>query len=175
MGNANKMKTLNGYEICDAATRQRIDGIITTGTGEEYTATVSGIDELTPGISFIIIPHVDALVQNPTLNVNELGAVPIRQRLSNSVITTTTDFVKNWIRAGYPLRVTYTNSVHDSFWVTDMVVPDLGGGIYGTLKVENGGTGGKTAVEALNNLGIVWGTDIAPTKGTPNSIYIQIN
>lgn len=42
------------------------------------------------------------------------------------------------------------------------------------LPVENGGTGAQTASEALRNIGVVIGTAVAPTTGTPNTIYIQI-
>lgn len=176
MSDANRMKTLNGYEICDAAARAQINGVGTDGDGSAYTAAVSGIDELVSGISFIIVPHVDATTNAPTLNVNGLGAVQIRQRLSNSSVTTTVDFVQNWIKAGYPLRVTYTKAASGNAWVTDMVVPNLSeGGFYGTLPVSGGGTGATTIKDALNNLGITWGTDTAPSKGTANSIYIQIN
>lgn len=42
------------------------------------------------------------------------------------------------------------------------------------MPVEYGGTGATNASEALENLGIVIGTDAAPATGTPNTIYIQI-
>lgn len=43
------------------------------------------------------------------------------------------------------------------------------------IPIERGGTDATTAAEALNNLGITWGTEKAPATGTPNTIYIQIN
>lgn len=45
----------------------------------------------------------------------------------------------------------------------------------GVVQIENGGTGANSAAVALNNLGITWGTEEAPSTGTPNTIYIQIN
>lgn len=46
--------------------------------------------------------------------------------------------------------------------------------ITGTLPVSKGGTGATTAYTALQALGIKMGTGAAPSKGTPNSIYIQL-
>lgn len=155
MSNANKMKTLNGYEVCDAAARAQINGVTTSGTGEAYTATVDGIEELVPGVSFVMIPHTDATSTVPTLNVNGLGACPIKHRLSNSTKTTTLDFVPNWIKKDCPIRVTYNeiaNGVRP--WVIEAVIPDLGSGVYGTLPIEHGGTGATTIAAARNNLGL---------------------
>lgn len=45
----------------------------------------------------------------------------------------------------------------------------------GIIPIGNGGTGADNAVDALHNLGIYWGEDVAPETGTPNTIYIQIN
>lgn len=175
MSDANRMKTLNGYEVCDAAARAQINGVVTGGNGEAYTATVSGIDSLTPGVSFVMVPHVDATTSAPTLNVNGLGAMPIKHRLSNSSQTTTFDFTQDWIKKDCPIRVTY-NVISETVkpWVIDSVIPDLNSGVYGTLPVAKGGTGATSKEDALHNLGIYWGTD-APTEdiNKANTIYFQ--
>ena len=59
------------------------------------------------------------------------------------------------------------NRLDDLKQVVDEITP--------IVPVNKGGTGATTAFAALNNLGITWGTAEAPAKGTPNSIYIQIN
>ena len=175
MSDANRMKTLNGYEVCDAAARAQINGVVTGGNGEAYTATVRGIDSLTPGVSFVMVPHVDATTSAPTLNVNGLGAMPIKHRLSNSSQTTTLDFTQDWIKKDCPIRVTY-NVISETVkpWVIDSVIPDLNYGVYGTLPVAKGGTGATSKEDALHNLGIYWGTD-APTEdiSKANTIYFQ--
>lgn len=184
MSDANRMKTLNGYEVCDAAARAQINGVVTGGDGSAYTATVSGIDSLTPGVSFVMVPHVDATTSAPTLNVNGLGAMPIKHRLSNSSQTTTLDFTQNWIKKDCPVRVTY-NVISDTVkpWVIDSAIPDLNSGVYGKLPVAKGGTGADNAAEAreklgitLNNLGIYWGST-EPDKedaSKANTIYFKI-
>lgn len=43
------------------------------------------------------------------------------------------------------------------------------------VSVAQGGTGATTPAKALANLGITYGTDEAPSTGTPGSIYIQIS
>lgn len=174
------MKTLNGYEVCDAAVRGQINGVIASGGGT-YTATVNGIDKLVPGVTFVMIPQDDPLTTNPTLNVNNLGKLPIRQRMSNSAVTTTPDFVQKWLKAGIPVRVTYNEINTIKAWVIETPIADLSSGAYGTLKIDQGGTGANNAAEArknlgitLNNLGIYWGAG-APSEdiSKANTIYFQ--
>lgn len=52
--------------------------------------------------------------------------------------------------------------------------PHTFGEITGTLPVSKGGTGATTAYEALQALGITLGTNVAPSTGTANTIYIQL-
>lgn len=49
-------------------------------------------------------------------------------------------------------------------------------GYYGpsVISVSSGGTGADNAVEALHNLGITWGEEVAPETGPANTIYIQL-
>lgn len=196
------MKMLNGYEIYDDAAREQINGVVTEGDGAAYTADVNGIarfnEGLRAGASFTMIPHVVSTSTSPTLNVNGLGAKNIRQRISSASGATTVGSSNSWLAANKPVRVVYDGT----YWVVDFTRPDANN-LYGTVPIASGGTGGETAAEArnnlglgntdgalpienggtnattaadaLNNLGITWGTDEAPATGTPNTIYIQIN
>lgn len=183
------MKTLNGYEVCDAAARGRVFSATATSTnGMNYYATIDGIDSLASGISVMIIPEKDCLAVNPTLNINNTGNIVIRRRVSNSVVTTlsgfeqgseSSGFISNWIKKGIPIRVTYNkigNSAAIQAWVIETPIADLSSGAYGTLKVDQGGTGATSKEDALHNLGIYWGTE-APSKekdiSKANTIYFQ--
>ena len=66
----------------------RLKGITTAGTGSAYTATVEGIDALETGVTFMMVPHISSEIVNPTLDVNGLGAKPIRRRFHDEVIET---------------------------------------------------------------------------------------
>lgn len=172
------MKSLNGYEIYDEAVRELALGVTTTGTGAAYKADVKAIDALTVGVNFTIVPHVTCTTLSPTLDVNGFGAKPIKQRLSSGLTNTIALASNDMFAKGKPVEVFYDGTS----WVIDMQAPDathLHGvvpvGSLPTVPVNKGGTGATTAFAALNNLGITWGTAEAPAKGTPNSIYIQIN
>lgn len=174
--NIKYMKMLNNYEICDEAARETNSGVVTSGTGTAYTVDSKAIGALTKGISFIMIPHVTNASNAPTLNVNRLGAKTLRQRLSDSSGNSTV-LGENVLLEGKPVRVVYDGT----YWIVDMPKP-VATKLEGVVPVASGGTGAADAAKArvnlginLNNLGITWGTAEPPAKGTPNSIYIQIN
>lgn len=127
-----------------------ITGIILSGDGSAYTATVSGISSLTAGVSFIMIPHTVSTSQAPTLNVNGLGAKNIRRRISNSTTTTTVGYNASWLAANKPVLVTYDGT----YWIADIMCPNAAD-MYGTLAITKGGTGATTAEDALQELGAV--------------------
>jgi len=108
-----------------------LNPIASGGTGSAYTATVPGITSLVAGISFTMIPNVVSTAVSPTLNVNNLGAKPIRQRLSNSTQSTVTGAEANWLAAGKPVNVMYDGA----FWVVDFVRPNMASA-YGMLPVS---------------------------------------
>lgn len=124
--------------------------ITTTGDGSAYIATIEGISELTTGVSFVMIPHVESTSSNPTIDVNGLGAIRIRRGLSTNTSTTTAGASDSWLSAGKPIRITYDGL----FWIADFPRPSATD-LMGTVPIESGGTGATTAADARTNLGAV--------------------
>lgn len=119
-----------------------------SGDGVTYTATVEGITELKAGLPLIIIPNIVSTNVLPKLNLNELGAKGIKQLLSNNTATSVTAKNANWMAAGKPVLIYYNGTN----WVTANS-RSAAGDMYGTVAIENGGTGATTASAALTNLG----------------------
>lgn len=105
-----------------------------TATGEStdgvaYTATVSGIDSLTVGASFIMIPNKASTSKAPTLNVNGLGAKPIRRRLSSLTTSLQQGYSTNWIALNKPFTVVYDGTA----WVIEGLTKTDGADVYGAV------------------------------------------
>lgn len=83
------------------------NAITTAGSGTAYTVTVPGITELTVGTSFIMVTHVVSASTTPTLDLNGLGAKPLKRRLSNMATAVQEGYTETWLAAGLPFRVTY--------------------------------------------------------------------
>ena len=125
--------------------------VTTAGTGSAYTATVNSIKALTAGVNFIMIPHVVSASTAPTLNVNGLGAKTIRQPLTTNTTATAPGTSNTWLVANKPVRVMYDGT----YWKTVEIPRPSATGIYGTVPVESGGTGGTTQETACSGLGAV--------------------
>lgn len=134
-------------------TRSYNTGILTGGTSSAYTATIEGITELEPGISFIMIPHATSSKAEPTLNVNNLGAKPIWQRLSTATSSIIRSADRNWLYVGSPITVTYDGY----FWVAELTRPDAST-INGVVPVENGGVPSATTADNGKFLRVVNGS-----------------
>ena len=157
--------------IPDEKEQVSFHGIKTAGTGAAYTATVEGIDALTAGASFIMIPHTTSTVAVPTLNVNGLGAKNIRRRVSNSTVTTVASVSTNWLYANKPILMFYDGT----YWIADFPRPNAND-IYGTVPVASGGTGVTTldALKALVNPNIKGsGIPTTSTVGTVGDFYMN--
>lgn len=97
--------------------------------GVAYTAIVSGIDSLTVGASFIMIPNKASTSKAPTLNVNGLGAKPIRRRLSSLTTSLQQGYSTNWIALNKPFTVVYDGTA----WVIEGLTKTDGADVYGAV------------------------------------------
>lgn len=115
--------------------------IVTTGDGAEYIATIEGVTELYNGLQFVMIPHTNSTTTSVKLNVNDLGAKIIRQRLTTNTSIGVVGATDNWIVANKPVTVTYNGTA----WMVEIPRADANN-LYGTVKVENGGVPGTSDV-----------------------------
>ena len=137
----------NTYLMLPITTAENVDGLdelideakiistavsATSSDGVAYSATVSGITELTVGVSFVMIPNKISTSRTPTLNVNGLGAKSLRVKVSGYTGTTTAALTTNWLASNKPIRVTYDGL----WWVCDMALPSASS-MYGNVKAEN--------------------------------------
>ena len=119
------------------------------GTGEAYSATIEGVTTLTPGLAIILTPHTDSTSTTPTLNVNGLGEIQIRRRLSNNSTVPQPGFAAGWLAAGKPVLLIFDGT----YWIVTGQDRPVTADMSGTMAVNKGGTGADTAEEALENLG----------------------
>ena len=137
----------NTYLMLPITTAENVDGLdelideakiistavsATSSDGVTYSATVSGITELTAGVSFVMIPNKISTSRTPTLNVNGLGAKSLRVKVSGYTGTTTAALTTNWLAPNKPIRVTYDGL----WWVCDMALPSASS-MYGNVKAED--------------------------------------
>lgn len=127
----NLQSTLDGKAASDH-THDSTYGITTAGTGSAYTATVDGINSLTAGVGFVMVPHTVSTATNPTLNVNGLGAKYIRRSISGSFSMSVVGDEASWLASGKPVRVIYNGT----FWVVDDPKPDVND-LYGTISYND--------------------------------------
>lgn len=97
--------------------------------GIAYSATVPGITALTAGASFIMIPNKASTSKAPTLNVNGLGAKPIRRRLSSLTTSLQQGYSTNWIALNKPFTVVYDGTA----WVIEGLTKTDGADVYGAV------------------------------------------
>lgn len=116
--------------------------------GVTYTVSLPGIAKLYTGLEFTMIPDEDSTTTLPKLNVNGLGDVNVKRRITGSTSITVQSESENFLIATQPIRVFYNGK----FWIADMARPHATD-IYGAMSIENGGTGADNAIEARGNLG----------------------
>ena len=135
----------------------------TSTDGVTYTATVEGITELYEGLEITICPDTSNTSNSMTLNLNGLGAKPIRRPLSFS--TYVADSAKSGFlhkdapcrlmyHAEYPNRVDGVSG--DGIWLMADKVKTSAQDLYGTVPVESGGTGTNNLADAFYPVGSIY-------------------
>lgn len=129
--------------------------------GKVYTANLPGVAKLYNGLEITIIPDTTSTTTLPALNINGIGDVYIKRRITSNTRTTVQSEDENFLYKDQPIRLIYNGSA----WVADMARANVND-LYGTVPVEKGGTGADNAEEALENLGAI------PTsqKGSVNGV-----
>ena len=119
----------------------------TSTDGATYTATVEGIDSLTAGVNFVMIPNTESTTQEPKLNVNNLGAKFLRRRVSAGSSVASPGYANDWLAAGKPVRVMYDGL----FWIVDIAQTNASD-LIGSVPITKGGTGATDGATGLANL-----------------------
>lgn len=124
----------------------------TSTDGVTYSATVEGITELYNGLTLTIIPNMNSTNAAVQFNLNGLGAKNLRVKIDgyNSGNSGTIAAFAGWIGENTPIKIRYLSKF--DAWQTVDFSRASASGIYGTIKVEGGGTGADNAKEGLDNL-----------------------
>lgn len=150
---SNATLTSAGLMSADDKTQLNNGGIpIVTATstdGEIYTATVPNHTEYTVGRRITIIPNMNSTSIYVKLNVNGLGEQYVRMQTAYNTTIGVPAPVANWMIKDKPVTLFWDGR----YWRTDLSRPEANS-IYGTIKVENGGTGATTAAAARTNLDV---------------------
>lgn len=130
--------------------------VATSTDGVSYEATVPYVEELYNGLEITIIPNMTSTVTNPDLNVNGFGKVKIRLPLSGNTTGTSYPTITNFYVKDKPVKLIY-DSTHSSggAWRTVDKQRISPSSIYGSIPIENGGTGAENPKEARKNLGAI--------------------
>ena len=112
----------------------------TSGNGKAYTANVPEITELVNGMLVVMIPHVQSIADSQTLNINGLGAYPIRRFDSATNSSIRKPYYQNWLKDNVPVLLIYWSG----YWFACSFTKPNAYDLNGITSVVNGGTGRQT-------------------------------
>ena len=143
-----------------------------SSNGSAYTATVEDLEELYNGLEITIIPNIASTTTAPTLNVNGLGAKPIRLSLSLNNTMLVQPKNADYYAAGRPIKLMFdTNYLSTGAWRVANRERTSAEDLYGTIPVSSGGIG-KNSVTAGNFL--VGNGSNAMQEKTPSEVLSHI-
>lgn len=151
--------------VDDDVFKEKVESTVQTGTplvtatstdGETYTATVDGITELYNGLEITIIPNMTSTKAAVKVDLNGLGAKNLRTKIDgyNSGNSGTLAAFDKWVGENVPLTIRYI-SKFDNWQTVDFSRPSASG-LYGTIKLAQGGTG---ITEVMPDAFLVGGQD----------------
>lgn len=110
--------------------------------GVSYAATVEDLEELYNGLEITIIPNIASTTTAPTLNVNGLGAKPIRLSLSLNNSTLVQPKENGYYAAGRPVKLLFdAKYLTTGAWRVANKQRPSAEDIYGTIPISSGGIG----------------------------------
>lgn len=150
--------------------------------GVAYIATVPGITELVTGASFIMIPGTTSTSVTPTIDVNGLGAKPIRRKLSNIYASVQNGYAVSWLYNGAPFRLVYDGRAKvgtvTGCWIVEGCnkpsASDLYGSVTDAKNATNDGEGQEIAATYIKGL-TVGAEDITCTFGNGTTGTVSLN
>ena len=166
--------------LADSGSGKSLVVAAVSSDGISYTATVESVKELYSGLEITIIPSITSTTTAPTLNVNGLGAKPIRVPLSlnNSLLVQPKN--EGYYVEGRPMKLMYDSKyINSGAWRVSNKQRPSAEDLYGTTPIESGGTGSDDGAEGLANLFAAGATvlssyqygDELPAAGTPGRIF----
>lgn len=138
MSAADKVK-LDGIEENATNGIQRIN--MTSEDGVAFTATIDGVEELVAGMTFLFIPDRTTSSTTLTLNVNGLGDVAIRRKLSSGTATLSLPVVTTQLYQNRPTLLMYDTAMPNGtpYWIPLEFSKPVASDLYGKVPVQNGG------------------------------------
>lgn len=118
---------------------QRVD--MSSEDGAVWTATIDGVEELTNGKTFLFVPNRTSSSTTPTLNVNGLGAVTVKRKMSSGTATLCAPNTSTLFFANRPTLLLYdTATVNGTpYWIALEFTKPSATDLYGKVPVQNGG------------------------------------
>jgi len=154
----------------------------TSTDGVSYNATIGYIGNLYNGLELTIVPTMTSTTNALTLNLNGLGAKSIKLPLSTNTSAAVTPDTANFLVANRPVTLMYdANYSTSGAWLAVNKQKTSASDLYGTVPIENGGTGatsGDAALMAMFGAGLTvlssyqYG-DALPSAGVKGRIFFK--
>lgn len=125
--------------------------VTSSSDGVAYIATVPGIESLSSGASFIMIPDKTSASKEPTIDVNGLGAKKIRRRLSAITTSLQSGYSNTWISINKPFQIVYDGAA----WVVEGMPKPVGADVYGAVPQATSDASGNVITDTYATIAML--------------------